>query len=130
LLHGWPDDASTWDAVSARLGDRHLRLIALYLRGFAGSVFRNSATPRTANGAVLALDAIALMDGLGIEQFSVEALAMGWPERVDRMGAHAEPPEMCPRDFRRDIMTEPKALRAGLAVTLLERQEKVCRSAR
>ncbi|MFP3546966.1 alpha/beta hydrolase [Rhizobium sp. SIMBA_035] len=104
LLHGWPDDASTWAAVSARLGGRHLRLIAPYLRGFGGSVFRDVGSPRTANGAVLATDAIALMDGLGIEKFSVvghdwgsniaEALAIGWPQRVDRMALLSSLPRM------------------------------------
>lgn len=104
LLHGWPDDASTWDVVSSNLGDRNLRLIAPYLRGFGGTVFRNSGALRTANGAVLAMDAIALMDGLGIERFSVvghdwgsniaEALAIGWPARVERMALLSSLPRM------------------------------------
>lgn len=95
LLHGWPDDASTWEGVSSRLADRDLRLIAPYLRGFGSSVFRDTKAPRTANGAILAMDAIALMDGLGIDTFSVvghdwgsniaEGLAIGWPERVEKM---------------------------------------------
>lgn len=102
LLHGWPDDATTWDAVSSRLQDRNLRLIAPYLRGFGPTVFRNEEALRTANGAVLAIDAISLMDGLGIDRFSVvghdwgsniaEALAMGWPSRVDRMALLASLP--------------------------------------
>jgi pimeloyl-ACP methyl ester carboxylesterase len=104
LLHGWPDDASTWEDVSALLQDRKLRLIAPYLRGFGGTVFRNSDALRTANGAVLAMDAIALMDGLGIERFSVvghdwgsniaEALAIGWPDRVERMALLSSLPRM------------------------------------
>lgn len=104
LLHGWPDDATTWDAVSSRLQDRNLRLIAPYLRGFGPTVFRNEEALRTANGAVLAIDAISLMDGLGIDRFSVvghdwgsniaEALAMGWPSRVDRMALLASLPRM------------------------------------
>ncbi|EPE94211.1 alpha/beta fold hydrolase [Rhizobium grahamii] len=104
LLHGWPDDASTWSAVLSNLSDRNLRLISPYLRGFGGTVFRNDEALRTANGAVLAMDAIALMDGLGIEQFSVvghdwgsniaEALAIGWPSRVDRMALLSSLPRM------------------------------------
>ncbi|MCM2500649.1 alpha/beta fold hydrolase, partial [Neorhizobium galegae] len=58
LLHGWPDDASTREAVSSQLAGRDLRLIAPYLRGFCSSVFRNREALRTANGAVLAMDAI------------------------------------------------------------------------
>ena len=95
LLHGWPDDATTWDQVSSRLQDRGLRLIAPYLRGFGPTVLRSKDALRTANGAILALDAIALMNGLGIERFSVvghdwgsniaEAIAIGWPDRVERI---------------------------------------------
>jgi pimeloyl-ACP methyl ester carboxylesterase len=104
LLHGWPDDASTWAAVSSLLKERNLRLVAPYLRGFGETVFRNSKALRTANGAVLAMDAIALMDGLGIERFSVvghdwgsnvaEALAIGWPDRVDKMALLSSLPRM------------------------------------
>ncbi|EJC72322.1 alpha/beta hydrolase [Rhizobium hidalgonense] len=104
LLHGWPDDASTWNAVSRALHDRNLRLIAPYLRGFGPTVFRNDKALRTANGAVLAMDAIALMDGLGIEQFSVvghdwgshiaECLAIGWPDRVARVAQLSSTPRM------------------------------------
>lgn len=104
LLHGWPDDASTWDDVSSRLADRGLRLIAPYLRGFGGSVFRNEDALRTANSGILAMDAIALMDGLGIDTFSVvghdwgagiaEGLAVGWPQRVEKMALLSSLPRM------------------------------------
>ncbi|MBB3659993.1 pimeloyl-ACP methyl ester carboxylesterase [Rhizobium sp. BK650] len=104
LLHGWPDDASTWEAVSSRLADRNLRLIAPYLRGFGSSVFLNDKVLRTANGAILAMDAIALMDGLGIDTFSVaghdwgsniaEGLAIGWPQRVRKMALLSSLPRM------------------------------------
>ena len=104
FLHGWPDDASTWSSVTSLLGNRDLRLIAPYLRGFGPTVFRNGSALRSANGGALAMDAIALMDGLGIERFSVvghdwgsniaEALAIGWPERVDRMALLSSLPRM------------------------------------
>lgn len=104
LLHGWPDDASTWDNVSSRLAKHDLRLIAPYLRGFGGSVFLNEDALRTANSEILAMDAIALMDGLGIDTFSVvghdwgagvtEALAVGWSDRVERMALVSSLPRM------------------------------------
>src|SRR6478735_5830699 len=88
LLHGWPDDATTWTAVTERMNDRHLRFVVPYLRGFGPTTFRNDNALRTANGGVLAMYAIALMDGLGIDRFSVvghdwgshiaECLAIGW----------------------------------------------------
>ncbi|KQO80035.1 alpha/beta hydrolase [Rhizobium sp. Leaf262] len=104
LLHGWPDDATTWYGVSERLAGHDLRLIAPYLRGYGGSVFRNPDAMRTANGGILAMDAIALMDGLGIDTFSVaghdwgsnvaEGLAVGWPERVQKMALLSSLPRM------------------------------------
>src|SRR6218665_1507572 len=104
LLHGWPDDATTWNAVADRLKDRHLRLIVPYLRGFGPTTFRNEGVPRTANGGILAMDAMALMDGLGIDRFSVvghdwgahiaECLAIGWPDRIERIAQLSSTPRM------------------------------------
>jgi pimeloyl-ACP methyl ester carboxylesterase len=104
LLHGWPDDATTWTAVAAHLKDRHLRFVIPYLRGFGPTIFRKNDGPRTANGGILAMDAIALMDGLGIERFSVvghdwgshiaECLAIGWPDRVERIAQLSSTPRM------------------------------------
>ena len=104
LLHGWPDDATTWSAVSSMLPNRNLRLISPFLRGFGETKFRNDKTPRTSNGAILAMDAIDLLDRLGVERFSVvghdwgsniaEALASGWPDRVERMALLSSLPRM------------------------------------
>jgi pimeloyl-ACP methyl ester carboxylesterase len=104
LLHGWPDDASTWDDVIALLPRDRYRLIAPTIRGFGESVFKRHDAPRTANSGILAMDAIALMDGLGIERFSAvghdwgsniaEALAIGWPDRVARIALLASMPRM------------------------------------
>ncbi len=101
LLHGWPDDASTWDAVGRSLNDGGFRTLAPTLRGFGETRFRSAGTRRTGNSGVLALDAIALMDTLGIKRFMVaghdwgsntaEALAVGWPKRVKRMAMLSTP---------------------------------------
>jgi len=92
LLHGWPDDCSTWDAVAEKLNWGGIRTIMPNLRGFGDTRFLSDEAERTANSGVLAMDAIALMDGLGIEEFAVaghdwgssvaEALAVGWPDRI------------------------------------------------
>lgn len=104
LLHGWPDDATTWNGVAERLKDRNLRFVIPYLRGFGPTTFRSDSALRTANGGILAMDAIALMDGLGIERFSVvghdwgshiaECLAIGWPDRVERIAQLSSTPRM------------------------------------
>jgi pimeloyl-ACP methyl ester carboxylesterase len=104
LLHGWPDDASTWDDAIARLPGNRYRLIVPTIRGFGDSVFKSDDAPRTANNGILAMDAIALMDGLGIERFAAvghdwgstiaEALAIGWPDRVSKLALLSSMPRM------------------------------------
>jgi len=103
LIHGWPDDASTWDDVVPALNAAGLRTIVPTLRGFGETRFVGNA-PRTGNSAILAMDMIAVMDALGIETFMVaghdwgsntaEALAVGWPDRVERMAMLATPPRL------------------------------------
>ncbi len=103
LIHGWPDDASTWDAVVPRLNAAGLRTIQPTLRGF-GATRLKPDVPRTGNSALLALDMIALMDALGLDRFTVaghdwgsntaEALAVGWPDRVERMAMLCTPPRL------------------------------------
>ncbi len=101
LLHGWPDDPSTWAAVIPALNAAGLRTVTPNLRGFGGTRFRDDATPRTGNSGVLALDAVDLMDALGIHRVFVaghdwgsnaaEALAVGWPERVPKIAMLSTP---------------------------------------
>ncbi len=101
LLHGWPDDPSTWAAVTPTLNAAGLRTVVPYLRGFGGTRFRDAATPRTGDSSVLACDAVDLMDALGVERFFVaghdwgsnaaEALAVGWPQRVPRIAMLSTP---------------------------------------
>lgn len=89
LLHGWPDDSSTWDAIIPILNDAGLRTIAPTTRGFGETRFLSPDTARTGNTAMLALDAIAMLDALRSERLSVaghdwdanmaEMLAVGWP---------------------------------------------------
>lgn len=104
LLHGWPDDASTWDGVAPALAASGHRVIVPSLRGFGATRFTSGQAPRTANSGILAMDAIALLDALGVGHFSVaghdwgsnmaEALAVGWPARVERMAMLSSPPRL------------------------------------
>ena len=104
LLHGWPDDRSSWESVASSLQSAGLRTIVPSLRGFGRTRFLSSDTPRTGNSAVHALDMIALLDELGVESFCVaghdwgsniaEALAVGWPDRVARLAMLATPPRL------------------------------------
>ena len=104
LLHGWPDDASTWDGVVPALVEAGKRVVVPTLRGFGGTVFTDPAAPRTGNSGVHALDVIALLDGLDIQRFVAvghdwganiaEALAVGWPDRVQRLAMLSTPPRL------------------------------------
>lgn len=104
LLHGWPDDSSTWDAISPILSDAGLRTVAPNTRGFGQTRFLSPTTPRAGNAARLALDAIEMLDTLGVERFSVAGhdwganmaaiLAVGWPDRVDRIAMLSSPPQL------------------------------------
>jgi pimeloyl-ACP methyl ester carboxylesterase len=104
LLHGWPDDASTWDGVAPVIAAAGHRVIVPTLRGFGDTRFRDAEAPRTANPAVHATDMIELLDALGIDRLAVvghdwgsniaEALAVGWPDRVERIAMLATPPRL------------------------------------
>ena len=63
LLHGWPQDAWSWNRVIPHLSDRY-RLIAPDLRGFGQS----GAPAGNYDGVTLGADAIALLDALEIER--------------------------------------------------------------
>lgn len=104
LLHGWPDDATTWAKVASFLNDAGLRTIIPFHRGFGETRFRDPKALRTGNTAILAMDAIAMMDALGVHTFSVaghdwgsniaETLAVGWPDRVTRIAMLSTPPRL------------------------------------
>ena len=104
LLHGWPDDASSWAAIVPALNRAGLRTIVPMLRGFGDTRFLSAAAFRTGNSGILAMDVIALMDGLEIKRFAVaghdwgsnmaETLAVGWPARLERIAMLSTPPRL------------------------------------
>jgi pimeloyl-ACP methyl ester carboxylesterase len=92
LLHGWPYDIHSYGEVTPRLAAAGYRVVVPYLRGFGTTRFLSGATVRNGEQAVLAVDALALMDALGIETAVVAGFDWGartadiiaalWPERV------------------------------------------------
>ena len=106
LVPGIPAIASDWAPLAEPLSASR-RVIAYDNRGSGATTV--TAAPYTTAG--LAADAVALLDALEIERADVfgmslggmiaQELALGWPERVDRLVlgcthcglAHAEPPE-------------------------------------
>jgi pimeloyl-ACP methyl ester carboxylesterase len=92
LLHGWPYDIHAYDEVTPRLAAAGHRVVVPYLRGYGTTRFRSPATARNGEQAALAVDALALLDALGVETAVVAGFDWGartadivaalWPERV------------------------------------------------
>lgn len=92
LLHGWPYDIYSFAEVSPQLAAAGYRVITPYLRGYGGTRFLSAETPRNGQQAALAVDAIALMDALGIQSAilagfdwgarTADIVAALWPERT------------------------------------------------
>jgi pimeloyl-ACP methyl ester carboxylesterase len=68
LVHGFPDDARTWDRLATALAADGYRTIAPFVRGFGPTRFVDGAQ-RTGEVAALARDVLALADALGIARF-------------------------------------------------------------
>lgn len=91
LLHGWPYDIYSFAEVTPLLAAAGYRVIVPYLRGYGSTRFLSADTPRNGQQAVVAVDAIALMDALKIDQAVFGAFDWGartadivaalWPER-------------------------------------------------
>ena len=91
LLHGWPYDIHSYVDVVPRLVAAGYRTIVPYLRGFGSTRFLSSDTMRNGQQSAVAMDAIAMMDALGIQKAVIAgfdwgartAAVMGglWPER-------------------------------------------------
>jgi pimeloyl-ACP methyl ester carboxylesterase len=95
LLHGWPYDVHSYAAVAPLLAAAGYRVVVPYLRGYGTTRFLSDVTMRNGQQSVLAVDAIALMDALGIESAIVGGFDWGartanvmaalWPERCKAM---------------------------------------------
>jgi pimeloyl-ACP methyl ester carboxylesterase len=90
LLHGFPYDIHAFDEVAGALNG--CRVIVPYVRGYGPTRFLSPQTPRSGQQAVLAHDALALMDALSIESAVLAGFDWGsrsaciaaalWPKRV------------------------------------------------
>jgi len=89
LLHGFPDDVRAWDDVTPALVKAGYRVLVPYLRGYGGTRFRNSATPRMAEQAAIGQDLIDFGDALHIERFAVAGY--DWGGRAASVAAALHP---------------------------------------
>jgi pimeloyl-ACP methyl ester carboxylesterase len=95
LLHGWPYDIHSFADVTPLLASRGYRVIIPYLRGYGTTRFLSDATLRNGQQSALGVDAIALMDALGIGEAIIGGFDWGartanvvaalWPGRCKAM---------------------------------------------
>jgi len=95
LLHGWPYDIHTYVDVAPLLASKGYRVIVPYLRGFGTTRFLVSETKRNAQQSALAVDVVALLDALSIENAIIGGCDWGartanivaalWPARCSAM---------------------------------------------
>jgi pimeloyl-ACP methyl ester carboxylesterase len=76
-LHGWPYDIHAFIDVAPLLAQAGYRVIVPYLRGYGTTRFLVNDTFRNGQPAALALDVIALMDALKIEQATIGGFDWG-----------------------------------------------------
>ena len=91
LLHGWPYDIHSYIDVAPLLAAHGYRVIVPYLRGHGSTRFLSDDTPRNGQQSALAVDAIAVMDALAIDEAVIAGFDWGaraanvvaalWPER-------------------------------------------------
>jgi pimeloyl-ACP methyl ester carboxylesterase len=95
LLHGWPYDIHSYAEATPMLAAEGYRVVVPHLRGYGSTRFLSEETPRNGQQAVLAVDAVALLDALGIGSAIVAGFDWGartanvmaalWPERCKAM---------------------------------------------
>ncbi|QHS56435.1 alpha/beta hydrolase [Mucilaginibacter sp. 14171R-50] len=77
LLHGWPYDINSYAQVAPLLAAQGYRVIVPYLRGYGSTTFLSAKTVRNGQQAALAVDVIALMDALHIQQATLGGFDWG-----------------------------------------------------
>jgi pimeloyl-ACP methyl ester carboxylesterase len=91
LLHGWPYDIYSFVDVAPLLASAGHRVIVPYVRGYGTTHFLSTKTFRNGQPSAVALDTVALMDALKIQQATLAGFDWGartadiiaalWPER-------------------------------------------------
>ena len=97
LLHGWPYDIHSYLDVAPLLATHGYRVIVPSLRGYGTTRFLSDETFRNGQQSALAVDTIALMDALEVDQAIVAGFDWGartadivaalWPERCKALVA-------------------------------------------
>lgn len=89
LLHGFPYDVRSFDAVVAPLVEQNFRVLLPYLRGYGLTRFLDADAPRMAEQAAIAQDLLDFADALGLDQFAVAGF--DWGNRAACIAAILQP---------------------------------------
>jgi len=91
LMHGFPYDIHTYAEVAPLLAAEGCRTIVPYMRGYGGTRFLSTDTPRSGEQAAFGADLLALLDALEIDRAVLAGYDWGgraacvvaalWPER-------------------------------------------------
>jgi pimeloyl-ACP methyl ester carboxylesterase len=91
LLHGWPYDIHSYVDVAPLLATEGYRVLMPFLRGYGTTRFLSEQTLRNGQQSIVAVDTIAFMDALEIDQAVLGGFDWGartagivaalWPER-------------------------------------------------
>jgi pimeloyl-ACP methyl ester carboxylesterase len=91
LMHGFPYDIHSYVDVAPLLAAEGYRVIVPYFRGYGTTTFLSAKTPRNVDQAAFAVDILALMDALKIDQAILagydwgsrtgDIIAALWPKR-------------------------------------------------
>ncbi len=91
LMHGFPYDIHTYAEVAPLLAAEGCRTIVPYMRGYGGTRFLSTDTPRSGEQAAFGADLLALLDALKIDRAVLAGYDWGgraacvvaalWPER-------------------------------------------------
>jgi pimeloyl-ACP methyl ester carboxylesterase len=95
LLHGWPYDIYSFVDVTPLLASAGYRVIVPWLRGYGTTRFVSDETFRNGQPTAVALDIVAMMDALKIQNVTLAGFDWGartaniiaalWPERCKAM---------------------------------------------
>lgn len=89
LLHGWPDDALTWNRLLPDLHAAGFRTYVPWLRGCGPTRFRNEEIPRNGQLVALAQDMLEMAGVVGLSRFSV--IGHDWGARAAYIAAVLAP---------------------------------------
>jgi pimeloyl-ACP methyl ester carboxylesterase len=91
LLHGWPYDIHSYEAVTPLLASAGYRVLVPFLRGYGTTQFLSEHTVRNGQQSVVAFDIVRFMDALHIQSAVIAGFDWGartaaiiaalWPER-------------------------------------------------